>query len=149
MTALTDGHIFVGDNTNTAQDVAMSGAVAIDDTGKTTTTATFGITIDGAGAVPGTGSQGFVTIPYNCTIVNWYMAANVAGSAVIDIKRLGSSIVGGGNKPTLTSQSTNHTAASGWTSLSIAANDVIEFNLDSASTLARVNLVLSVTRTSL
>lgn len=149
MTALTDGHIFVGDNTNTAQDVAMSGAVAIDDTGKTTTTATFGITIDGAGAVPGTGSQGFLTIPYACTIANWYMAANASGSAVIDIKRSGSSIVGGGNKPTLSSQISANAAVSGWTSVSVSAGDILEFNLNSASTLTRVNLLLKATRTSL
>jgi hypothetical protein len=148
MTALTDGHIFVGDISNVAQDVAMSGVVAIDDTGATTTKGTFGITIDGGGAVPGTGSQGFVTIPYSCTITNWYMAANASGSAVIDIKRSAASIVGGGNKPTLSSQSSANAVVSSWTSASISAGDIIEFNLDSASTLTRVNLVLKVTRSS-
>jgi hypothetical protein len=114
MTTLTDGHIFVGDSSNIAQDVAMSGAVLIDDTGATTTTGTFGITIDGGGAVPSTGSQGFITLPYDCTIDDWYMAADVSGSAVIDLKRSGSSIVGGGgNKPTLSSHSSANAAVSG------------------------------------
>ena len=36
--ALTDGHIFVGNNSNIATDVAMSGEVAISDTGATTIT---------------------------------------------------------------------------------------------------------------
>lgn len=148
MTTLTDGHIFVGDISNTAQDVAMSGAVLIDDTGATTTTATFGVTVDGGGAVPVTGSLGFITIPYNCTITNWYMVANVSGSAVIDVKRSGSSIVGAGNKPTLSSQSSANAAVSGWTSVSISAGDIIEFNLNSAATLSRLNLVLKVTRSS-
>lgn len=156
MTALTQDHIFVGDTGGNAADVQMTGAVAIkyDNSampavGATTTTATFGVTVDGGGVLPATGSQGFVTIPYDCTIDHWYMAGNVSGSAVIDVKRSGSSIVGGGgNKPTLSSQSSANAAVSGWTSTSVAAGDIIEFNLNSASTLTRVNLVLKVTRSS-
>jgi heptaprenylglyceryl phosphate synthase len=76
------------------------------------------------------------------------MAANLSGSAVIDVKRSGASIVGGGNKPTLTAQSAASAAVSGWTSDAVTTGDVIEFNLDSATTATFLNLVLKVTRSS-
>jgi len=108
----------------------------------------FGITIDGGGSAVTTGSKGFVTVPFDCTITNWYLAADQSGSVVIDVKRSGSSIVGGGgNKPTLSSAQTGNAAVSSWTSTAVSAGDIIEFNVDSASTLTRVNLVLKVTKT--
>ena len=110
--------------------------------------ASVGITIDGGGAVPTTGSKGYVTIPFPATINNYYLASDVSGSCVIDVKRSGTSIVGGGgNKPTLSSASSSNAAVASWTSSSISAGDILEFNLDSVSTLTRVNLVLKVTKT--
>jgi len=159
---LTDGHILVGNSSNIAADVAMSGDVTISDAGVTTIGAAtvtaaklasnliiddFGITIDGGGAVPGTGSKGFITIPYSGTITNWYLAADQAGSCVIDVKISGSSIIGTGNKPTLSSVQTGNAAVSGWTSTSISAGDIIEFNLNSVTTITRVNLVIKLNRT--
>lgn len=182
---LTDGHIYIGNGSNIAADVAVSGDVTITNAGvtaiknnvalggnPTTTTqsagdnstkiattafvttavavatvGSFGLTVDGAGSVITTGSKGYITIPFNCTVNNWYMAADTSGSMVIDVKRSGSSIVGGGNKPTLSSQSSANAAVSGWTSTSITAGDIIEFNVDSASTITRVNLVLKITKT--
>ena len=108
----------------------------------------FGIDIDGAGAEPETGSKGFLTIPYACTILNWYIVGNVSGDAVIDIKRSGTSIIGGaGNKPTLTSAASANAAAASWTSVNISAGDLIEFNLDSIDTITHLNLVLKVLKT--
>lgn len=110
--------------------------------------ASFGITIDGGGGVPTTGSKGFVVIPYACTITNWYIVGDAAGSAVVDLKRSGTSIVGGsGNKPTLSSAQRANAAVASWTSTDVAANDEIEFNLDSATTVTRLNLIVEVTKT--
>lgn len=183
---LTDGHIYVGNSSNIAADVAVSGDVTVDNSGvtaiktnvalagnPTTTTQSpgdnstkiattafvtaavaavatgaIGLTVDGAGSVITTGSKGFVTVPFDCTITNWYMAADASGSMVIDVKRSGSSIVGGGNKPTLSSQSSASAAVSGWTSTAVTTGDIIEFNVDSASTITRNNLVLQVTKTA-
>ncbi len=102
-----------------------------------------GITIDGAGSTPSTGSKGYYTFPYAFTINTWYLAADVSGSCVIDIKRSGTSIVGGsGNKPTLSSAQSGNAAPASWTSTSVAAGDILEYNLDNASTLTRVTLTL-------
>jgi hypothetical protein len=96
--------------------------------------------------VPSTGSKGFLTIPYACTITNWYITGDASGSAVVDIKRSGSSIIGGsGNKPTLSSVQRANAAASSWTSVSVSANDELEFNLDSVTTCKRLNITVMVT----
>ncbi len=103
-----------------------------------------GLTSDGGGTALTTGSKGYITVPYSGTIQKWYLAADQSGSCVIDIKRSSVSIVGTGNKPTLSSSQFTNALASGWTSTAITAEDIIEFNLDSASTITRVNLVMKV-----
>ncbi len=101
-----------------------------------------GITIDGGGSVPATGSKGTFTFPYSCAFANWYLSADQSGSCVIDVKRSGASIVGGGgNKPTLSSAQNGNAAVAGWTSTAISAGDILEYNLDSVTTLTRVTLV--------
>lgn len=104
-----------------------------------------GITIDGGGSTPSTGSKGYLTLPYSGTIGNWYLAADASGSAVIDIKRGGASIIVSGNKPSLGGNKFYNEAVSGWASTAVSAGDIIEFNLDSVSTVTRINLVLKVT----
>lgn len=105
-------------------------------------------TIDGGASTPATGSKAFLTVPVACTLTNYYLAADASGSAVIDIKRSGASIVGAGNKPTLAAAQTANAALSGWTSVAVAAGDILEFNLDSVTTCKRINLVLKTTISS-
>lgn len=101
------------------------------------------VTIGDGSGVPSTGSKGFITIPYDCTISKWYLAANASGSCVVDVKRGGTSIVGGsGNKPTLSGAQSGNAAPASWTSVAVAKGDILEFNLDSVATITRVNLVL-------
>lgn len=109
--------------------------------------ASFGLSVDGAGAVISTGAKMPVTVPLNCTITNWYVAADLSGAVVIDVKVGGTSIVGGGNKPTLSGTASANAAVSGWTSVIITAGSIIDFNVDSASTVTKVNLVLKVVKT--
>jgi hypothetical protein len=61
---------------------------------------------------------------------------------VIDVKRGGTSIVGAGNKPTLSGAQSGNAAPASWTSVAVAKGDILEFNLDSVATITRVNLVL-------
>jgi hypothetical protein len=106
----------------------------------------FGISLDGQGATISTGSKGFVTIPYDCTITNWYVVADASGSIQFDIKRSGSSIIGAGNKPALVSAQSSNAAVSGWTSTAVSAGDIIEWNVDNATTVTLVTLTLKVTK---
>ena len=107
---------------------------------------TFGITVDGAGTALTAGSKGFVTVPYDCTITNWYLAAKEFSDLKMDLKRGGASLVGTGNFPSLSPEQFSNANVAGWTSVAITAGDIIEFvvvdipELPSGPT--RVNLVI-------
>ena len=136
------------ENYVTDAQLVVIGNTSNTNTGDQTLYATFGIDIDGAGSVPATGSKGFITLPFNCTIQNWYLACDASGDAVIDLKVSGTSIVGGGgNKPTLTGAQSGNAAVSGWTDDTMAAGVIVEFNLDSIATITHANLVLKVVKT--
>jgi len=119
------------------------------------TEGSFGITIDGNGSVITTGVKGYVTIPYNCTITGWDIFADQSGSCVIDLWKdtyanFAPSIadtITGSEKPTLSSQQKNRdTSLTTWTA-TITAGDIIAFNVDSATTVTRVNVIIKVTKT--
>jgi hypothetical protein len=103
------------------------------------------LTIDGGGDVISTGSKGFTTFPYTGTIAKWWVVSDQSGSIVIDIKKNGSSIINAGNKPTLSSEQRAEAVPTSWDSTTITEEDELEFVVDSASTVTRVNLVLKVT----
>ena len=114
-----------------------------------TLTKSIGLTLDGQGGVISTGSKGFSLPSFNGTIVSWNIKGNGAtiGDIVIDIKRNGTSIVGAGNKPTITSANSATANVSGWTSVAITAGDYIEYNVDSVSTFKTINLVIKIEET--
>jgi len=106
----------------------------------------FAFGIDGGTSVPATGNLNAVYVsPITCTIVTWYIGSNVTGNAVMDIKRNGVSIIGGGNKPTLTATSKSSANVSGWTSTAITAGDRLTFTLDSVTTSNAITTVIKVT----
>lgn len=119
------------------------------------TIGSIGITIDGGGSAITTGLKGFITIPYSCNINSVTLLADQSGSCVIDIWKAPyasfpptiTNTITASALPTLSSaQKSQDTVLSGWT-LAVAAGDVLAFNVNSASTLTRVNLVLKVTKT--
>lgn len=106
---------------------------------------------NGNGVVIIAGSMGNITIPFNCTITNWYLAADVSGTIQFDIKRSGTSIVGGGNKPALSSAISGNAAVSGWTSTTVTAGDILQVVVDSSpapATLTNCSMVLRVIKNS-
>lgn len=105
----------------------------------------FGIVVDGAGTAITTGSKGSKYIPWDCTITGWDIRSDVSGSCVFDVKRSGTSLAGS-EKPTLSAAISNQDLAlSTWTT-SLLAGDVVEFVVDSASTITRVTATLLVTK---
>jgi hypothetical protein len=117
-------------------------------------TATIGITIDGGGNTPTTGTKAFLKVPYACTITGWTIVSDIVGSAVIDIWKdieanfpptIADTITAAA-KPTLSSQQLVTGSPTGWT-VAVAAGDILLFNLDSVSTLNRVQLFLQVNKT--
>lgn len=107
--------------------------------------------IDGGGSVVATGSKGFVILDFPCTIQSWTITGDQSGSAVVDVKRATysgfptTSSIAGTAKPTLSSvQKNQNTSLSGWGNTSIAAGDVLEFNVDSASTVTKLLVSIKV-----
>lgn len=109
--------------------------------------------IDGGGVAITAGIKGFIRIPFPCNFASWAIMADQSGSIVIDV--LGAqtaipttSIVGPGNKPTLTSaQFQNFQTISGWTTSSTPTGDFwLGFNVTSATTVTRVTLDISLHR---
>lgn len=114
-----------------------------------------GITIDGSGSVITTGVKGDIFIPYAATINSVTMLADQTGSCVIDIWKVAyasypatvSNTITASAVPTISSSNKSQdTTLTGWTT-SISAGDCIRFNVNSASTITRVTLVLKVTHT--
>ena len=117
------------------------------------TRATIGVTIDGGGSAITTGSKGYISIPYSCTINNNTIVADATGSIVIDVKKSTYSdfptttSICAAAKPTLAgAQKSTDSTLTGWTT-TINSGDVIEFVVDSAATITKATLTLGVTKT--
>ena len=112
--------------------------------------AVINFTIDGGGAVPGTGVKGQLSIPIACTITGWVLTADQAGSAVIDVLRSTyaafpvTASIAGTDKPTLVGVQKNENLGPlvNWGSVALNAGDELQFNLNSVATCTRLNLSL-------
>lgn len=115
--------------------------------------------IDGGGSALTTGMKGYLEVPYACTISQATLLADQSGSVVVDIFRSTYSAFAppthpvSGDKltasapPTISSATKSQDATlTGWTT-SLAAGDVLGFNVNSATTVTRVTCSLKVTRT--
>ena len=117
---------------------------------------TLGIVFDGGGSVIVPGIKGFFEVGVACRITAATLlstdAATTAGSIVVDLWKtpygsypptVGNSITASA-KPTLSSASQSRdTTLTGWTTL-IQAGDILAFVVDSATTVTKVNLTLTV-----
>ena len=117
-------------------------------------TIAFGIVIDGAGATITTGTKGYIQVPTACTITKATVlsidAAASNGSIVFDVWKdtytnyppTVADTITASAKPTLSSANKSQDSTlTGWTT-SVAAGDILGFNVDSVSTLTRVILQL-------
>lgn len=111
-------------------------------------------TIDGGGGVIGTGFQDSIVVPFDCTIQSAAMFADQSGSVVVDIWKCNYStfppVIAGtitaSDLPTLSSaQKMQDTTLTGWT-LSLSAGDMLGFNVNSATTIQKLLVVLGVAR---
>lgn len=111
--------------------------------------------IDGGGSAITTGVKGDLMLPFGGTITGWRIVADQSGSIVVDVWKdtyanfapTVADTIAGSEKPTLSSAVKNEdTSLSSWTT-SFSTGDWLRFNVDSASTVTRVTLVLLVTRT--
>jgi hypothetical protein len=119
-------------------------------------TGALGLVIDGGGSAITTGVKGFLSVPFACTITGWTLLSTdgsaTSGSIVIDVWKdvyasyppTVADTITASAKPTLSSANKNtSTTLTGWTT-AIAAGDVLGFNVDSATTVTKVALSLTV-----
>ena len=111
--------------------------------------------IDGGGSVLTTGVKGFIPVDFACTIVQAELLADQTGSVVVNVWKVAyasfpptvSNKITASAPPTITTaQKAQDATLTGWTT-SIAAGDVIAFNVDSVTTIQRVTIALKVQRT--
>ena len=115
-------------------------------------TITFGV--DGGGSAITTGTKGYLPkIPFAGTIVSWRLIAFESGSVVMDVWKTNAAVPTNSNtitasaKPTLSSaQLADSSTLTGWTT-SVAVGDVFGFEVESATTITRVTLVLEIQET--
>ena len=114
-----------------------------------------GIVIDGGGSTITTGVKGYLSIPYAGTITAVRMLADQSGSIVVDIWKdtyanyppTDADSITASAVPTIsTATKSEDTTLTGWTT-SISAGDVLGFNVDSATTITRLTLQLTITKT--
>jgi hypothetical protein len=111
-------------------------------------TRTFGAVFDGGGSVLTVGTTVDVIFPVALTITSWTMLADVSGSAVIDLWKdtyanypptIADTITGSAI-PTITTAIKNTSSTlTGWT-ITVNANDIIRFNVTSATTITRLTI---------
>lgn len=113
--------------------------------------------VDGGGSVPGTGVvDDYPNMPFACTILDWTIQADQAGSLSLDVWKKAFAIgspptvantIVAAAPPTLTAAQSNQNATlAGWT-VAIAAGDHLRLNLASITTITRFTLVLTLKRT--
>ena len=112
------------------------------------------MTIDGGGSAITTGVKGYISVPFNGTITGWTLIADQSGSIVVDVWKTNfagapptvANTITGTEKPTLSSaQKAENLSLSTW-STSVSVGDIIGFNVDSVSTITRVNLDIKITK---
>ena len=111
--------------------------------------------IDDGGSAITTGEKGHLEIPFACTILRVTTLADQSGSIVVDIWKdtyanfppTDADSITASAPPTISSaQKAQDSTLTGWTK-SIAAGDILAFNVDSCTTITRVTISLKVAKT--
>lgn len=112
----------------------------------------FGITIDGASAPITVGIKGYVIVPFSGQIQSWEILSNVSGNTSIDVLKstfssfltdTGTTITNGDYINLVSNYKNVGTNLSAWTT-SFNAGDIFTFNVLSANTINRVNIMIKV-----
>ncbi len=111
-------------------------------------TRTLNFVIDGGGSAITTGIKGVVVLDGDYTVTGWTIIADQSGSIVVDVNRATytnfptTASIAGTELPTLSSvQKAEDLTLSSWTT-TLSARDVLEFQVDSATTVTRVTVAL-------
>jgi hypothetical protein len=111
-------------------------------------TRTLNFVIDGGGSAITTGVKGHIVLDGDYTVTGWTVIADQSGSIVVDVNRATyanfptTASIAGSELPTLSSAQKNEDLTlTSWTT-TLSARDVLEFEVDSATTVTRVTVAL-------
>jgi hypothetical protein len=133
--------------------VSSSGSVWTLETNLKTQPITFNIS---SGVAITTGIKAEWRCPYACTIQSWTLLADTSTTCAIDIWKdtfanyppTDADSITNGHEPALTaSTNAEDTSLGDWTTVAIAAGDVLIFNVDSNDNATRLTLILNVVKT--
>ena len=117
-------------------------------------TAAVGMIIGDGTNVISTGTKGYITVPFACTIVSVTLLADVSGSIVVDIWKdtyanypptVEDSITASAHPTISSATKSTDTTLIGWTK-AISAGDVLAFNVEYATTIKQLSIILKVQR---
>jgi hypothetical protein len=106
-----------------------------------------GVIFDGAGGVIATNTIGYVQVPYNGDITGWQIVANAIGACTITVRKgtfPPTSII---ISPSPAMPGGTQTSSATITPIAVAAGEWLSFTISGVSTVAWVNLTLSITKT--
>jgi len=112
------------------------------------------VLFDGGGSAITTGVKCFMRVPFDCTITEVVLLADQSGSIVIDIWKdsyanhppTDADSITASAPPTLsTAVKSSDSTLTGWTK-SVSEGDILAFNVDSATTVTLVTLILYIDR---
>jgi|SRR5262245_20874156 len=110
--------------------------------------------MDGGGQAISTGLKGFLEVPAAMTINRWTLLADVSGSIVVDVWRdtyanappTVADVITASAKPTISgANKAQSSTLTGWNT-SLAAGDILAFNVNSVSTITRCTISLKCTK---
>ena len=131
---------------------ALCRASFIDQLTDSIKTESFSLVISGGGVAITTGIKGDIEVPFDCRITKVTLLADQAGSIVVDIGAddyasyppTVADTITASAKPTIAAATKSQDdTLTGWTT-SLTAGDILRFNVDSASTVTRVTVLLTV-----
>lgn len=114
----------------------------------------FGATFDGGGAPLTVGTKAYTRVPFACTVTGWSVIVDT-GTATVDVWRQATAAtdlpavgdeIAGTDHPTIAANNVVKAAVGAWTSTAIAADDVIAFNIDAASGVTWLQVVIECTK---
>jgi len=111
-----------------------------------TPTAIWGDCVQSSSVVAGTVC--YVRVPYSGTISSWYLIADVATTATMDVWKLNAALPTVGNtitaaaKPALTTATTATATTAGWSNTTVVVGDVFGFRLDTLTSGAPTSITL-------
>lgn len=109
----------------------------------------FDISFDGQTGVITVGANAIKrALPFSGQVTGFSIKGDVSGSIEIDMKKNGTSMIGGGTKLDLVSASSDSGTISGWTSDTWAVDDELEWIVSSATTITKVWLTVKYNKTS-